>query len=123
MTREKVALRILELSKARGLDTKYKIAAKCFGIGRQTLYNTINLKSSPTVETLEHICHGLGVTLQEFFDWDAESVILSDGEKRLLEKNRQLEEKDRQRLLAYADLIAEEAAAMKQTEPVNQTDE
>lgn len=57
--------RTKELAEKQGL-TLFKLAEKC-GISYCTLRNTERRGGQLQVETIERICHGLGITLAEFF--------------------------------------------------------
>ncbi|RAL20830.1 helix-turn-helix domain-containing protein [Thermoflavimicrobium daqui] len=64
---EKVALRIKILCDSKGI-TINKLA-KLSGLTQSTLNSIVNGESkNPRLLTLEKICYGLGITLQEFLD-------------------------------------------------------
>lgn len=56
---------IEKLAKEKNMSW-YKLAQKS-GISQSTLSNLINRCNSPSVDTLEKICNGLGISLSEFF--------------------------------------------------------
>jgi len=57
--------RVKELAEERNL-TLYALAKKC-GISHSTLINTQARGGQLTIDTLERICQGLGITMAEFF--------------------------------------------------------
>jgi len=57
--------RVKELAEERNL-TLYALAKKC-GISHSTLINTHARGGQLTIDTLERICQGLGITMAEFF--------------------------------------------------------
>lgn len=57
--------RVKELADERNL-TLYALAKKC-GISHSTLINTQARGGQLTIDTLERICQGLGITMAEFF--------------------------------------------------------
>ena len=63
---EAVRLRILELCKKNNI-TVNKLATNC-GITQSTLSNVVGGRNkSTTVSTVQKICDGLGITIEEFF--------------------------------------------------------
>lgn len=63
---EAVRLRILELCKINGI-TVNKLATNC-GITQSTLSNIMGGRNkSTTVSTIQKVCDGLGITIDEFF--------------------------------------------------------
>ena len=52
----------------RGWST-YRFAKEC-GLSEATLGNVFRRNTVPTVGTLEIMCHGLGITLAQFFSED-----------------------------------------------------
>lgn len=65
MEREEVAKRIRELREARNL-TQNALANNA-GVSPTYIYQLERGEKSPTVEYLNYICFGLGITLEEFF--------------------------------------------------------
>ena len=57
--------RVIELVDDRGL-TLYKLAMLC-DIPYSTLKNTERRQGQLTIDTIERICQGLGITMAEFF--------------------------------------------------------
>ncbi|MDE7406493.1 MAG: helix-turn-helix domain-containing protein [Clostridiales bacterium] len=65
MEKYDIAKRIRELREARNL-TQNALANNA-GISPTYIYQLERGKKSPTIEYLNHICWGLGITLEEFF--------------------------------------------------------
>ena len=60
--------RVSEIAELRGL-TLYKLAMLC-DVSYSTLKNTQARGGQLTVDTIERICHGLNMTMAEFFtEW------------------------------------------------------
>jgi transcriptional regulator with XRE-family HTH domain len=57
--------RVCEIAEDRGL-TMYKLAMLC-EVSYSTLKNTQARGGQLTVDTIERICHGLNMTMAEFF--------------------------------------------------------
>ena len=65
MEREEVAKRIRELREERHL--KQNALANLAGVSPTYIYQLERGEKSPTIEYLDHICWGLGITIEEFF--------------------------------------------------------
>lgn len=65
MEREEVAKRIRELREERHL--KQNALANLAGVSPTYIYQLERGEKSPTIEYLNHICWGLGITIEEFF--------------------------------------------------------
>jgi len=63
-----IGRRLQELREAQGVS-RYRLN-KIAGLSTSTLHDIETGKKSPTITTLEAICKGLGITLQEFFNWE-----------------------------------------------------
>ena len=109
MMKEFLTSRIWQLAQERGLENRYQIYKRCTGVGRSTIYKTIDGKSYPTMYTLEQICEGLEVTIQEFFNTGEGKIILSAGERIDVERSRKLDEGDRQRISTYIKALFDQA--------------
>ena len=57
--------RLKRLLKERHI-TKYRLAMN-MGVKSPTLYNVFNRKTMPKIETIEHICKALDITVSDFF--------------------------------------------------------
>lgn len=91
--------RINELMSERNW-TLYQLS-KATGIPKSTLNRLMNHTNSPTVRTVELICHGLGITLQQFFQANPEDSLLTEEEQRCLTVWNGLIGNDREKALAY----------------------
>lgn len=60
-----VIARINEIMKQQGL-TNYQLAKKS-GLSQSTLTNMNTRNTTPTIPTLENICHSLNISLSQFF--------------------------------------------------------
>lgn len=60
------------------------------GVSPTYIYQLENGQKSPTVEYLNHVCFGLGVTLKEFFGEENEKEDLTDVFSSLTPKQKQL---------------------------------
>ena len=65
MEREEVAKRIRELREERNL--KQNALANLAGVSPTYIYQLERGEKSPTIEYLDHICWGLGITIEDFF--------------------------------------------------------
>lgn len=65
MDKKEVADRIRELREARGMTQN--ALANAAGVSPTYIYQLERGEKSPTVEYLDHICWGLGMTIKEFF--------------------------------------------------------
>lgn len=62
--------RIIQLRQKLGLSGNQ--LAKLAGMAQSTVSSIESGKTSPTVESLERICHALGITLSDFFADDSD---------------------------------------------------
>lgn len=67
MEKSEVANRIKELREAKKMTQN--ALANAAGVSPTYIYQLERGEKSPTVEYLDHICWGLGMTLKEFFDY------------------------------------------------------
>ncbi len=93
--------RIRELLSERGW-TMYQFS-KATGIPKSTLNRLICKTNSPTVRTVETICDGFGITLEQFFHKDSETYRLSEQQKRCLAAWDMLDPAEKEKALAYMD--------------------
>lgn len=78
--------------------------AKESGLSYSSLNNIFNRKTCPSVITLEKICHGLGITLSEFFEYDKNPLRndeLTDTEQDIINSYRMLSTSDKKLLETY----------------------
>lgn len=74
--------RIEEIMKERDLNP-YKLSKIC-GIPQSTLSNMFKKTTQPTLSTIESICNGLDITINQFFSDDSDLVNLNEEQKELL---------------------------------------
>ena len=70
MEKSEIANRIKELREAKKMTQN--ALANAAGVSPTYIYQLERGEKSPTVEYLDHICWGLGLTLKEFFDYPNE---------------------------------------------------
>ena len=66
--------------------TMYRLAKES-GLTESTIANIYRRNAIPSIDTLEKICQGFGITLSQFFS-DAEMVELTDELKEIFENWR-----------------------------------
>ena len=88
MERDEVARRIRELREARNL--KQNALANLAGVSPTYIYQLERGEKSPTVEYLNHICWGLGITIEEFFATKKETPQGSDRLAALTSEQKKL---------------------------------
>lgn len=91
--------RIKHLRDERGWSN-YRLA-KTAGISENSLNNLFRRNNLPTVTTLEAICHGLGITLSQFFADKGEPVKLSDDQREMLRTWDAMSEEQKTTLLEF----------------------
>ena len=79
--------RLRKLMDARGW-TMYRLAKES-GLTESTIANIYRRNAIPSIDTLEKICQGFGITLSQFFA-DAELVELTEDLKEVFENWRTL---------------------------------
>lgn len=89
--------RIKEMLKERNWSV-YKLSKKS-GISQSTLSNMFKRNNDPSIGTLEDICHGLGITLSQFFANDNDLVSLDKDQKEMLNKWSSLNSEQKRALL------------------------
>ena len=72
--------RIRELMRERNW-TEYRLAIAS-GLSQSTVANIFNRNTTPSVVTLEAICHGFGITLAQFFA-EGDMVELTEEQKEM----------------------------------------
>lgn len=81
--------------------TKNKLATKA-GVSPTYIYQVEKGEKCPTIEYLDYICFGLGVSLCEFFSFGEDYTTLS-LEQQLLKKISSLSPSEQQALLILLD--------------------
>ncbi len=74
--------RLRQLLQERGW-TEYKLSKQC-GLAQSTIGNIFRRNTIPSIETLETICKGFGITLSQFFA-EADMVELTPDMKELFD--------------------------------------
>lgn len=91
--------RIDQLCKKRQMS-RYRLAQKS-GLPQSSISTLLNRKSVPTIQTLEKICEGFGITLAQFFAGDNCFPDLTDEQKELLSDWDDMNEGERKLVRAY----------------------
>ena len=88
--------------------TMYRLAKES-GIPYSSLNSLFQKNNQPTISTLEKICSGFGITMADFFCDDLSylkpSILLTEREKKLLDKFRTLKPKNQKLLLSILEMI------------------
>lgn len=94
-------IRIRELLDERGW-TLYKLAKES-DITCSSITSMFQKNTQPTLFTLEKICHGLGISVSEFFDDAPEHsyTYYAPDEKELIEIYRSVPEQEKEILMTY----------------------
>ena len=85
--------------------TIYRIAKEA-SIPWSTVRNMFKRNTEPSVQTLECLCNGMGMTLSQFFDED-NSMGLSSEQVLLLKEWSRLREKDKRLIQEMIDSLNE----------------
>ena len=88
MEKIEVANRIKELREAKKMTQN--ALANAAGVSPTYIYQLERGEKSPTVEYLDHICWGLGLTLKEFFAYPNETTNYTFNFSSLSPSQRQL---------------------------------
>ena len=67
----------------------YELAKRCEGVSQSTIYNLVNGKRGVTVDTLQSICGGIGITMKDFFG--EPDFLVTEEEKIFLIEYRALD--------------------------------
>ena len=59
--------------------------AKHSGLSQSTISTWYRKKQIPTIQTLEKVCTGFGITLSQFFAEDGDVICLTPGQRELLD--------------------------------------
>jgi transcriptional regulator with XRE-family HTH domain len=92
-----VLVRIKELKDERGWSN-YKLA-KAAGISEGSLNNLFRLNNQPTMQTLEAICKGFGISLSQFFAIGDEPIQLNAEQREMLDVWNTLTKEQKEALL------------------------
>ena len=64
--------------------TEYELAKYC-GVSQSTISSWYRKQQVPTLQNIEKICRGIGITLSQFFDEGENPVSLTPEQKELLD--------------------------------------
>lgn len=64
--------------------SEYQLAQHS-GLSQSTISTWYRKNQIPTLQTLEKVCSGFGITLSQFFDSDDDAVSLTGSQKELLD--------------------------------------
>ena len=78
--------------------TEYDLA-KNSGITQSTISSWYRKKQTPTIQSLDKICSGFGMTLSQFFNENDDCVFLSDDQRDMLDFWSSLAPKQRKAIL------------------------
>ena len=95
--------RIRELMEERSW-TEYRLAKEA-NLSHSTVANMFNRNNAPTFPTLEAICNAFQMTLSQFFCEDGNLIELTDEEKELISRWKQLSAEQRKVLLELMGVI------------------
>ncbi len=87
--------------------TIYRIAKES-NIPWSTVRNMFKRNTDPSIQTLESLCHGLGMTLSQFFDTEG-NMGISPEQNLLLKKWSMLPEEDKKLVLDLMDSLIRKA--------------
>ena len=79
--------------------TEYDLA-KHSGLSQSTISTWYRKKQTPTIQTLNKVCKGLGITLSQFFSEGDEAIYLTPTQKEMLDSWSSLTPKQQQIILA-----------------------
>lgn len=80
--------------------SRYRLA-QLSGIAQSSISTLLNRRSVPTIQTLEKICEGLGMTLSQFFAGDEELPDLTEEQEQLLKDWNSMDAHQRELVKAY----------------------
>ena len=95
--------RLWQILKERGWS-EYRLAKEC-GLSQSTLANIFKRNTSPSIPTLETICHGFGITLSQFFA-EGDMVEMTPELKELFEGWRPLTPQQKESVLAVVQAFS-----------------
>ena len=101
-----VKARLQQLMDERGW-TIYRVAKEA-GIPWSTVRNMFKRNTEPSIQTLECLCNGMGMTLSQFFDED-NSMGLSPEQAQLLQQWSRLRENDKRIISELVDSLNDRA--------------
>ena len=72
-----------------------------YRLAQSSISTLLNRKSVPTIQTLEKICNGLGITLSQFFAEDEKVLDLTKDQKELLKDWNSMDSRQQELVKAY----------------------
>lgn len=115
MQETEISQRIRELCSFRGWSI-YRLAKEC-GITYSTLCTMLNSANYPSIPTLTKICHGLGISLSDFFDNERPSILLDPKMLSHLQQWAQLTDENQASLEKYILYLLQTQIEEEQTCP------
>lgn len=91
--------RIEHLRKVKGIS-RYRLAQRS-DLSQSYISILLNRHNTPSIQSLEKICNGLGITLAQFFSYDDEYPNISNEQKKLLTLWDSLSDHKREIAIAY----------------------
>lgn len=82
----------------------YKLAEQS-GVMQSTLSNMFTRKTMPSIQTLSMLCSAFGITMSEFFEENANEMILNENEKNLIKEYRFLNNKNKNIIMNVVKLL------------------
>lgn len=80
--------------------------AKRSGVSWNTIKNFfVRSSANPTLQTLELLCKGLGISLAQFFDVDGETVVLTAEQQRFLDRWNTISDEEKQIISNMLDVM------------------
>ncbi len=101
-----ILARLRELLKERGW-TEYRLAKEC-GLSESTIHNIYRRNATPSIYTLEIICHGFGITLSQFFA-DGNMVEMTPELKKLFDGWRPLTPQQKEAVLTVVQAFSSDS--------------
>ena len=103
-----VPARLKQLMDERGMNV-YALA-RASEVSWQTVKNIFTLISNPSVGTLQKICHGLGITMAQFFatEEDGNIVTLTAEQQHVINRWTAMSDEKRKVFSALLDMLSDE---------------
>lgn len=99
LTKNYIVDRIEQLCEQKHIS-RYRLAQKS-GIAQSSISTLLNRKSVPTIQTLEKLCEGFGITLAQFFAGGGARPDLTEEQKELLDEWDCMNEQEKALVKAY----------------------
>jgi len=78
--------------------SEYELAKNC-GLSQSTISTWYSKNQTPTIQSLEKVCKGFGITLSQFFAEGDDALILSPQQRDMLNNWNTLNEQQQQIIL------------------------